>query len=166
MVLVRHGPAAPRDPQRWPDDELRPLTREGRSLARAAARGLQRAGVQRPWIASSPLARARATAEIVAGVLDADGSIETWPELRPEGTGAAVLRRLASRRAREGPRLLVGHEPNLGLLAGLLLSGEEVRPFRLAKSGAARLSLPRRIAPAAASLDWLLTRKQLVRLGE
>ncbi len=165
LVLVRHAPAEPRDPERWPDDDRRRLSREGRKLALAAARGLRRAGVERPRIATSPLARARATAEILAGAVEARGPLETWPELRPEGAGEAVVRRLVAAGARSGPRVLVGHEPNLGLLAGLLISGEEVRPFRLAKSGAARLTVPGRVGPASASLDWLLTRKQLVRLG-
>lgn len=164
IVLVRHGPARARDPARWPDDGQRPLTAEGRAATRAAARGLRRAGVDAPRIATSPLLRARATAEILSAELGGRGAIEAWEELAPGATAEAVVRRLGARRHAPGTVLLVGHEPSLGLLAGLLLTGEEVRPFRLAKAGAARLRAPRALRGGAV-LDWLLSRKQLIRLG-
>lgn len=165
LLLVRHGPAEERDPARWPDDADRPLTPEGRRATAGAGRGLRVAGVEGPRVATSPLARARTTAEIVGRELGLAGSSATWPELAPEGTAEDVVRRLARAPTPRGGWMLVGHEPNLALVAGLLVTGEAVRPFRLAKAGAVRLDLPRGPVPGGATLDWLLTRKQLVRLG-
>ena len=59
LYLVRHAKAAPGDP-----DELRPLTPEGREEARRLA---ERLAAERPdAVVTSPLLRARETAEVLA----------------------------------------------------------------------------------------------------
>ena len=59
IFLVRHAQAAPGDP-----DELRPLTPEGQAAARALAERL--AAEQPTAVVSSPLLRARQTADEIA----------------------------------------------------------------------------------------------------
>ena len=66
LYLVRHAIAEPRDPARWPDDALRPLSPEGVELFRLAARGLQRIGVEVEAVLASSYARAWRTAEILS----------------------------------------------------------------------------------------------------
>ena len=70
LYLIRHGVAEERG-DAWPDDAKRPLTEDGMSRLRKAARGLARLGVAFDVVLTSPLVRARQTAEIVAGGLDA-----------------------------------------------------------------------------------------------
>ena len=61
MFLVRHAEAAPGEP-----DELRRLTPHGRDQARELGRRLVRDGVRADVVLSSPLVRARETAEAIA----------------------------------------------------------------------------------------------------
>ncbi|MFN8547282.1 MAG: histidine phosphatase family protein [Candidatus Eisenbacteria bacterium] len=120
LFLVRHAIAFEPDPERWPDDRDRPLTREGRDAFRRAARGLDRIVPRPTLVLSSPFQRAMQTARLLerhAGWPPAekeDGlSMEpNWPLLRERLAG---LERVA----------LVGHAPYLGQLASLLLAGDE-----------------------------------------
>ncbi|MGI0131727.1 MAG: SixA phosphatase family protein [Thermoplasmata archaeon] len=164
VYLFRHGPAEERDPQRWPDDARRPLTRAGIEETEAAARGLRSLEPPVARILTSPAERASATAEIVRSTLGVGSPVSTWPELAPDEPASGVLARLAG----EPPRrdvLLVGHEPTLGELTGLALTGEGVSIVRLTRAGAAAIDFARKVAPGAGALDWLLTRRQLIRLG-
>ena len=110
LYLVRHAIAEPRNPARWPDDSLRPLSPEGVELFRLAARGLERIGVEVEAVLASSYARAWRTAEILAeeaGLAAARGR----PGARGNKLGfrGARARRLEvgvaarPRRARAGP---------------------------------------------------------------
>ncbi|HEV2428364.1 MAG TPA: histidine phosphatase family protein [Thermoplasmata archaeon] len=165
VYLVRHGPAATRDPARWPDDRRRPLTAAGAREAREAARGFATLAEGVDRIATSPYERTRATAEILRACLGGTGRPTAWEELSSGAPSPPILERLARRPSGAGAIVLVGHEPTLGEFLGCALTGEAVPIARLTKSGAASLSFPRRVAPGAGKLDWLLTRKQLIALA-
>jgi phosphohistidine phosphatase SixA len=109
LYLIRHGLAEERG-DAWPDDTKRPLTDEGMSRVRKAARGLARLGVLVEVVLSSPLVRARQTAEIVAGGLDPRPSLVNADSLAPDGTYAAVVADL-EKHARKTRIALVGHAP-------------------------------------------------------
>src|SRR5580765_5134354 len=69
IYLMRHGPAGNRDT--WTDDDsLRPLTEKGERRTRAAADGLKRLNPAIDVLLTSPLVRARQTAEIVGEALN------------------------------------------------------------------------------------------------
>jgi phosphohistidine phosphatase len=112
LFLVRHAEAAPGDP-----DELRPLTSAGRTAARALGKQLAR---QRPTaVISSPLLRARETAQLIA---KASGlTAETDARLAP-GADAGDLREAASGRGETV--VAVAHQPDCGEIA-LALTGRE-----------------------------------------
>ncbi|MCI4340494.1 MAG: histidine phosphatase family protein [Thermoplasmata archaeon] len=165
LILLRHGPAEVRDPARWPDDARRPLTAAGKSSVRAVAKGLADAGVKRPSIRTSPATRCADTARLVGEVVGATGAIERWEELAFGTAPEGVLRRLTQEGPRTGTVVLVGHEPGLGQLAGLLLFGEPMAPIRLKRGGATKIDVPRRVGPSAGRMAWALTRGQLVALG-
>ena len=63
---MRHGEAGEADSRRWPDDRQRPLTDAGRREHARVAEALRRMGVRFDRLLSSPLVRARETAEITA----------------------------------------------------------------------------------------------------
>jgi len=136
LILLRHGPAGRPDPSRWPDDRARPLTPRGEEKTRAAARGLARTLAASGRIWSSPFARALRTAEILATTLDAApprpvAALAAGAPLR------ALLPQLVAAEAEEpgGTLVLVGHEPDLGLLAGMLML-ESTGALPLKKAGA------------------------------
>jgi phosphohistidine phosphatase len=137
LLLVRHAIAAERNVWRWPNDADRPLTPHGVQRAKRAAAGL--AGlVPRPvQLLTSPLQRARATADILSEVAG-------WPRptvnslLSPGVEASKVLAFLGRLRARR--IAIVGHEPELGKLIAACLPGKATgAAFRLRKMGVARV---------------------------
>jgi phosphohistidine phosphatase len=138
VLLVRHAPAV-RNGTRGVRDHDRPLTRRGRQRFRLAARGLARIVGRPDVLLTSPLTRARETADIAArafkrvtpriepslGQDDVDVLVATLKKLRPDATVA-----------------LVGHEPTLsGLLAHLIGMHQGEDRFAFKKGGAALVNL-------------------------
>ena len=100
VFLVRHAEAAPGEP-----DELRPLTSAGRDAARALG---ERLATEQPTaVVSSPLLRARETADLIARACTVEAT--TDDNLAP-GATAGTLREVA--RNKEGPIVAVGHQPD------------------------------------------------------
>ncbi len=166
LVLIRHARAEERGLLKR--DRTRALTVDGRRRMRKAARGLHELIPGISQIATSPLARARQTAEIVATVCHCP-EVVPLPGLAPGGTGHAVLAWLRAQPA-DATLALVGHEPDLGQLAGWLLCGarrfSKRTGFVQFKKGAAAL-IEFTGAPAAGNgkLAWLLTAAQLAEIG-
>ena len=69
LYLIRHAIAAELGSE-WPDDTKRPLTERGMSRFKDAVKGLRRLDVAVDEIFTSPLVRARQTADIRAAGLD------------------------------------------------------------------------------------------------
>ena len=113
LFLVRHAEAAPGEP-----DELRPLTETGRAAARALGERL--AQEQPDAVVSSPLLRARETAEAIAR---AAGLEATADERLAPGATADDVRAVA----RGETVVVVGHQPDCSEVV-LALTGREV-PF-------------------------------------
>jgi phosphohistidine phosphatase len=121
------------DPNVWPDDSLRPLTKKGARRFRKAACGLDRFAPRPEVVLSSPYTRAWRTAEILAAEVG-------WPdpvvcEALKEYAPSDVMVALASY-ASAGTVALVGHEPYLSALT-LTLIGQSPRPSLELKKGAA-----------------------------
>ncbi len=138
LLLVRHAAAVPRGTSGVSDDE-RPLTPEGKTKFRAAARGLARIAHRPDVLLTSPLPRARVTAEIAAGAFTSlDLTIE--PALAHGSVDAIVV---ALKRHPAGATVaLVGHEPVLGALLARLLGATPDDGFAFKKGGAALVDLP------------------------
>ncbi len=161
VVVVRHGPAELRDPGRWPNDDVRPLSRRGVTQTKRAARGLARLASPVDRLATSVAQRASNTAEIVAHALSSPVKLETWPELAPGNFPAPLFDRL-NRSARPGEEVvLVGHAPTLPEFLGMAVHGSDLSVVHLTKGGAACLEFPDGVRPGAGHLLWVLTRKQL-----
>jgi len=163
LLIIRHGPAEDRDPSRWPDDNRRPLSADGMKATRKAAKGLATLHPDVDKIITSPATRAHATAEIFREVLEVETELEVWDELEPDTPPGPILERVQRFSRRHGIAL-VGHEPTLGELLGLAVTGESVPITRFTKAGVAQVTFPKEPRPGAAEIDWVLTRKQLERL--
>lgn len=165
LVIIRHGPAG--DREEWEaeggDDRLRPLTPEGRKEMQRVARGLARLVPTIDLLATSPLARAAETADIVARAYDSEAVV--LEALEPDRDPDDAVRWLQKQPA-DHTVGLVGHEPHLSRLAGYLLTGTRASFIDLKKGGACRLDLPAVSMPAKGNLKWLLTPGELRRLGK
>jgi phosphohistidine phosphatase len=117
LYLVRHGEAAPGDP-----DESRPLTSEGREQARALGARLRNEDASPSVVLTSPLLRARETGAELAKALD----VETEPEERL-APGATVKDVRAAVEGRGEQVVVVGHQPDFGQIAAALTGGPEPR---------------------------------------
>jgi phosphohistidine phosphatase len=157
LYFVRHGLAHERGDS-WPDDAKRPLTDEGMSRMRKAARSLARLGVSVEIVLTSPLVRARQTAEIVAAALDPRPSLVNVESLTPEGTYAAVVADL-EKHARKTRIALVGHEPMMGELAARFIGSRH--PIEFKKGGVCRIDVEDLPPAGPADLRWMLTPKIL-----
>lgn len=172
LLVVRHAIAEDKEAfaATGRSDDQRPLTREGRSKMRRAAEGLRLVCPRVAVLASSPLLRARETADIVAPVFRI-ASVEIVEALRPdrpfEELTAWLRRRIAPNDKGEDITVaVVGHEPHLsGLVTWFMTSGTESR-IELKKGGACLLRFEDAVAAGAAVLRWALTPAQLRSLAE
>jgi phosphohistidine phosphatase len=120
VFLIRHADAVPETPALA--DPQRPLSELGRAQARAIGDRLRWHDCTPSRIWSSPLVRARETAELIARGVESELAVEPIPGLAPGDDPHAVvaaLRALAS----EAIVMLVGHGPSLAAL-GALLTGQ------------------------------------------
>lgn len=113
LFVVRHAEAAPGDP-----DELRPLTDAGRAAARALGDRLADHGLDA--VLSSPLLRARETAEAIARPA---GLVAEPDERLAPGADAEAVREAVA--GRGDTVVTVGHQPDCSEIV-LALSGERV----------------------------------------
>jgi len=117
--LIRHGEAIERSQEII--EEHRFLTCRGRKRFRKVASSLKKTGVKPDLILTSPLVRAVQTAEILAQALKQRGDLLVSTLLAP-GFQPGELDELLSRYPKAREIALVGHEPDLGALAGNLMA--------------------------------------------
>ncbi len=165
LLLLRHGIAEERRPGN--DDAARALTARGRERSLAVLARLNGLGFRADRLLSSPLRRAHQTAELAvrAGLAEA---LELAEALAPAADPLDGLPQwLASLSPPEGERprlLLVGHEPDLGLLACRLI-GAPAGAIELRKAGLAVLRLaptPLGRLEGSAQLQLLLSPRLLL----
>ena len=155
LFIVRHAIAEEHDLDRWPGDRDRPLTDDGVQRFRQTARALARIVDPPQLVLTSPFTRALQTAELLAS--DAGWpSPEQTGELEPGAKPSAVIDLIATRDELDRV-VVVGHEPDLGLLVSTLLAGDGHGFVAMKKGGVARVTIDGRLAAGAGSLRWLLT---------
>jgi phosphohistidine phosphatase len=161
LYLLRHGIAVQRGASDVPDDE-RPLTPKGEKRMRQIGRGLRRLGLDFDKIATSPLPRARQTAEIVADALGLSDLLEDADALRADRSPAAIRDWVVGRP--ESSLMLVGHNPSLSELVGLLVVGGHAPDLCvLKKGGLAALSAR---PEGGFQIDWIATPRFIRRLAD
>ncbi len=160
LYLIRHGIAAERE--LYPSDEERPLTKEGDRKTRKVAQKLLDLGLKFDIVLSSPLVRARQTAEILieAGL---SSKLENFSELAPNGDINLWLDWYQAWSKTGGKSLaLVGHQPDLGNWAELLVWGEAREVLVVKKAGVIGINLPRTGSWLGLSQLFLLTPPKLI----
>jgi phosphohistidine phosphatase len=156
LYLIRHGLAGERT--NWPNDSERPLTEEGCQKTLKVARRLHRLGVRFDLILTSPLVRARQTAQILQEA-KLSRQIEEFTPLAPAGDLEDWVNwRSNSQYNRSKSCLaLVGHQPDLGNWAERLVWGSSQEKLVVKKAGVIGLKLPESGPPVANSELFLLT---------
>jgi phosphohistidine phosphatase len=130
--LLRHGIAEDQAP--GCDDAARALTDEGRKRLRKAADAWRVVVAPPDVVWTSPLLRARQTCEIFCAAVGFAGEVRVCADLVPEAAPSRALALLEGEAlCGTGSVALVGHEPHLGYLLGLLLTGQGRMPVPFKK---------------------------------
>jgi len=161
LIIIRHAIAVPRGTPDIPDDE-RPLTRRGERRFIDAARGLARLEKRPDVLLTSPLPRAKQTADIAAGA---------WGKLKPKKTDvlaggsftevAGVVDKLPA----DAVVALVGHEPGVSELLSAILGSKDAAAFTFKKGGVAVVDVPGPLGQGG-SLVWAMPPRLLRRIGK
>ena len=170
IYLLRHGIAAELGEGGILKDADRPLTLEGRAKLKQAALGMKAAGMKFNVIFTSPLLRARQTAEVVAEALDLQHRVKILEALAPgkqfapgEGGHAEIFLELGAHQFDRA--LLVGHMPDLCELASYLLAGNRNLNIEFKKGTLCSIEVSSLPPRGPGLLSWMLTPKQLRLMG-
>jgi len=161
LIVIRHGAAMDQEEfaRTGASDNLRPLTAEGEAELRRVANGLRGEVRTLSILATSPLVRARQTAEIVASAFGR-GAPEITNCLMP-GAPMEEFETWASAYSGDAVLAIVGHEPHLSTLVTWLLTGKAESRIRLKKAGAGGVEFETAVRRDSGTLSWLLTPRQL-----
>jgi phosphohistidine phosphatase len=155
LYLIRHADAVSLGEGGVASDEERPLSGKGQNQAKALAESLQRQGVRLSKVLTSPLVRARQTAE---------GMLASWNGPRPELVLCAELepgfqpKRLARRLndLKADSIALVGHQPDMSAWAAWLIGSNKAQ-VDFAKAGTAYIACAAEARKGGGTLVWLVT---------
>ena len=134
LIVLRHAEAE----DHAPTDHLRRLTEKGRHQAEAVGVYLKEHAIKVDIILSSPALRTVETAEIVAEELELEVQTVPWalPGMTPEMAMNSLERFQSAKRV-----LLVGHQPDIGLLVARLLGLRDDRSLHVRKASLFQLNL-------------------------
>ena len=161
LYLIRHGLAAERG-EDYPDDSKRPLTSEGIARLGKEAKALDALNIEFDQILSSPLVRAKQTAEVFCELMKSKPPVAMTDALTPAGSPAAVISELA-KHMRKARIALVGHEPNMGELAAHLIGAKTPLPFK--KGAICRIDFAVLPPKGKGQLIWFVTPRMLRKLS-
>jgi len=164
IYLIRHSNAVDPGTPGYEDDSLRPLTEKGRDKMKKIAAALKELDIEPDLIVSSPYARARQTAEILAKVLKYKHELVFNEMLVPMGNPDNIIGEINEKYSVD-ELILVGHEPCFSVLVGTLVAGNPDLAFNIKNGGVCCLSSDDLHTDRKAVLDWLLTPKILTELA-
>ena len=167
LYLIRHGIAVDPDPlalDQMANDESRSLTKLGRKKVEQVADRLVKSELIFELIVTSPLERARQTADLLINK-QISSSIEVSDDLKPMGNLQSWLTNWNARPdlSTISTLALVGHEPNLSEWAELFIFGKVYHQLILKKGGIIGLKFPAgQIAVGMAQLACLIPPRYLI----
>jgi phosphohistidine phosphatase len=158
LYIVRHAWAEQRDAERYPNDDLRPLTGEGKKRFAKVVERLAEGGFRPTLVATSPLVRCRQTADIIVKHLPDKAELVELDALRPGSDLNALVEWTAAQP--DEAIAWVGHAPDVGDLAASLI-GDGTGAIRFAKGAIAAIEFDGKPAGEKGQLNWLATAKLL-----
>ena len=164
LYVLRHGQANDPAGLYIGKDWQRPLTPKGMKKMKKECRGMRSLQLEFDLILTSPLVRARQTAEVVAKAFDAQDKLEDCEYLASGGDHDLLVKQLQS--SPEGYRiLLVGHEPDLSMFIAAIALGNDDATVNLRKGGLCKVVIDNPSQTFKGTLEWLLTPRQLLMMG-
>jgi phosphohistidine phosphatase len=164
LFILRHGLAVEHGAPGFAKDADRPLTPKGERKLGRIADAMESLELSFDLILSSPYTRARQTAEIIADALGLRKKLELTDELTPGGSFSKLIDLVTHHKATENV-LLVGHEPFLSELISTLAASDSSLRVTMKKGGLCKLSTDNLKPGRCATLEWLLTPKQMCLMG-
>ena len=158
LYIVRHAYAGQHGDPRYPDDSLRPLTKKGRKEFSRAMKKLARRGFAPKLVATSPLVRCRQTADAIRKRVDPKPELVELSSLQP-GSDLDALLSWSNERAVD-QLAWVGHAPDVGFIATLLI-GQEDGWMNFKKGAIAAIRSSDSPDFGRGELQWFLTAKVL-----
>jgi phosphohistidine phosphatase len=155
LYLIRHADAAALGERGITEDAARPLSQQGEAQAHKVGRTLRKKGVKLDKLVTSPLVRARQTADLI---------LQGWEGSPPEVLVCDCLapdakpRKLAKFLRKLGGEhvALVGHLPHIAEWAGWLVGAKKAH-LELAKAGIALVACGDGPGKGMGVLQWLVT---------
>jgi phosphohistidine phosphatase len=155
LYILRHAIAEDRRPGLA--DARRVLTDEGRDKLKRVLLRARSAGVELSLILTSPLLRARQSAEMAADVLKYGGTIVETKALAPQASVEETWTEIR-RRASQGAILVCGHEPHLSKLVAHVLASPNLQ-VDMKKGALVRITFDRTSPQPQGTLEWMLSPK-------
>lgn len=153
LYLMRHAHALDVGEAGIKRDRDRPLSQKGTGIAREMAHFLTRRAIKLELIGTSPLLRARQTADIMAKEMGGI-PIETCPGMAPAELPEDMIHWL--HHCPFDSVMLVGHMPDLSDLASVLICKQPPASITFKKAAVCRIAFEHRPAAGHGTLEWLL----------
>jgi phosphohistidine phosphatase len=158
VYIARHAWAGHFGDPGWADDSLRELSPEGKERYALVVKSLAERGFEPQRIATSPYARCRQTADIIARLVPGKPDVDALEALEP---GSDLEDLIEWTHAQEGRDVCwVGHNPDVETLASLLVSDGQAA-IRFAKGAVAAVRFDEGVDVGVGELCWLATAKSL-----
>ncbi|HEX9615305.1 MAG TPA: phosphohistidine phosphatase SixA [Bacteroidota bacterium] len=155
LYFLRHGDAIESP---YYHDSERPLSDLGKRQIQTVAQFFKLTRKQVELVLSSPLGRARETADILQQTLKAHPTMTTEALL----SGSEVRNLLNEMNLHKSESmLLVGHEPQLSSAISVLTGGDEHFRVEMRKASLACVESPFPVKKGGAVLSWLITVAQM-----
>ena len=163
IFLLRHGKAEERT-YNIRSDSKRKLTEAGKKEIKLVAKGIRNLNIDFDFVISSPLVRAKQTAEITLKYVDNTKPLQIWNELKPEIDVKKTITKLTTI-SPSSSVLLIGHEPHLTTLIGTIISSNSKNlNIFLKKGGFVHIQASQEKSSIFGSLRSILTPKQIKKL--
>lgn len=140
LYLLRHAKAE-KAGKAFPDDARRPLSDEGRRAMKQAAPAMARLIGRIDLALSSPLDRARETAEILLHACEHDGKLKIEEALSGIG-GVETILKILRKLPEDGAVLMTGHAPTFDQLVAALISNDGSARVEMHTGSLARIEMP------------------------
>ena len=152
IYILRHGAAE--EATQGMRDADRALTPDGAAKLQSVLRRARGAGAEPSIILTSPLRRARETAEIAAKSLRGESTLVESRALAPESSPPEVWEEIRTHKT-EAQLMIVGHEPLFSAVYAYLLGAPAVQ-IDVKKGSLGRIDVDRLAGQPRGVLRWLL----------
>lgn len=159
LYIIRHGLAGKSLEDKTMDEE-RSLTKKGKEKVKEISKGLNELKISFDVVLTSPLLRAKETAEIINAYCGENKEVVITDLLKPDSSYNSLVKFLNQFKEHEKVAV-VGHEPFLSGFASYCLSKNQDILINLKKGGILMLEIDQKIKPGQCILSWLMKPKQI-----